>query len=273
MPSVEELLEASGLPLAEGRILIAHALGLDRATLAAHPEREVGSERETIESLFARRRAGEPVAYLTGEREFYGLAFKVSPAVLIPRPETELLLEVALRHARGGARVLDLGTGSGALAVALALQRPGVSVTACDASEAALAVARANAERHRASVRFVASDWFSALEYQRFDLILANPPYIASGDSHLDQGDLRFEPRRALEAGPTGLEQIAAIAGASRDHLEPRGWLVIEHGYDQAEQCERLLTQSGFSRVSDALDLAGLPRVVCGRFDPDGGER
>jgi len=222
VPSVEQLLKGSGLPPSESRILIAHALGVGRAALAAHPEREVGQARGAIESLFARRRAGEPVAYLTGEREFYGLAFKVSPAVLIPRPETELLLEFALSHARDGGRALELGTGSGAVAIALALQRPGVSVTACDVSGAALEVARTNAARHRAPVRFVKSDWFSGLAGERFDLILANPPYVASGDPHLDQGDLRFEPRSALDAGPSGLEQIGRIAREARHHLQRR---------------------------------------------------
>lgn len=250
-------------------MLIAHELRVDRAWLAAHAEDEVGGAESTaVQSLFLRRRAGEPIAYLTGEREFYGLALAVTPAVLIPRPETELLVDIALKRLKDGARALDLGTGSGAVAIALALARPAVSVTACEASDDALEVARANARRHGARVRFAKSDWFSALGGERFDLIVSNPPYIASGDPHLTLGDVRFEPRQALEAGPTGLECIEAIAVAARLHLAACGWLVLEHGYDQGESCVQLLVRLGYAEVADRRDLAGAPRAVLGRFDP-----
>jgi len=268
VPTVEELLRDSALPHREAQILVAYAVGIDRAALAAHPERQIDADlAAAVESLFSRRRSGEPVAYLTGEREFYGLALRVTPAVLIPRPETELLVEVALEHLGEGERALELGTGSGAVAIALALARPESSVIACDNSDTALEIARLNAERHGARVTLIRSEWFSALEGERFHLIAANPPYVASADPHLERGDLRFEPRSALDAGPTGLEQIGAIARESRRHLFPGGWLALEHGYDQGPECERLLAKLGFSEVSDRRDLAGLPRVVIARFD------
>ena len=268
MPTLEELLRASALPAREARILLAHGLGISHATLAAHPERVIEAARAAeIEMAFARRRAGEPVAYITGEREFYGFALNVTPSVLIPRPETELLVELALARLHEGERLLDLGTGSGAIAIALALSRPALEVSACDASPEALEIARENAARLGAKLRLIQSDWFSALEGERFHAIVANPPYIASGDPHLAQGDLRFEPRHALEAGPSGLEAIAAIVAAAPIHLLPGGWIAIEHGYDQGPACERLLREAGFIEVSDHTDLAGLPRVVIGRRD------
>ena len=248
-------------------MLIGHALGVERAWLGAHGEEDVDAARVgRIDSLLLRRRNGEPVAYLLGEREFYGLGFEVTPDVLIPRPETELLIDHALALAQPRARVLDLGTGSGAIAVALVHERPDLSVTACDASPGALAVAARNASRHKAAVRLVESDWFSAVE-GRFDLIVANPPYIAAGDPHLAQGDLRYEPRNALEAGAGGMECIEAIATAARARLSP-GWLLIEHGFDQGDRCVALLKRLGYEDVLDHRDLAGQPRLVQGRFDP-----
>jgi len=265
--TVAELLRTSGLEAREARILLANRLGVSPAVLAAHPERAIEPEtRRRIETDFTRRRAGEPVAYITGEREFYGLALRVNPAVLIPRPETELIVELALARLRDGERVLDLGTGSGAIAVALAVSRPALEVTACDASESSLAIARKNAERHGARLRLVASDWFSALAGEQFNAIVSNPPYIASGDRHLTEGDLRWEPRHALDAGPSGLEAITAIVSAAPKHLLPDGWLALEHGFDQGPKCEALLRAAGFVDVADHADLAGLPRVVTGRW-------
>jgi len=265
--TVAEMLERSGLPALEAGVLLAHALGVDRAWLVAHVEAVLGvGKREKIEALYRRRQEGEPVAYLTGEREFYGLALSVSPAVLIPRPETELLVEVALEHLRAGQSALDLGTGSGAVAIALAKTRPGVSVAGADKSQAALELARANGRRHAVQVRFERSDWFSAFEGERFDVIVSNPPYIASADPHLGAGDLRFEPRGALEAGPTGLECIERIAAAAPQFLAPGGWLILEHGYDQGAACVALLRDLGYLRVCDRIDLAGVSRVVSGRL-------
>jgi release factor glutamine methyltransferase len=265
MSSIASLIRESLLPPLEARVLLSYALGVDRAWLAARPEHELGTETRTrAETLFDRRRSGVPVAYLVGEREFHGLALAVTTAVLIPRPETELLVDTVLELAPGGAGALDLGTGSGAVAIALALKD--LSVSACDVSEAALDLARSNAVRHRAQVRFVRSDWFAAFAGQRFDVIAGNPPYVASGDPHLQE--LRHEPRAALEAGPTGLECIEAIAAAARGHLLPGGWLALEHGYDQGERCVSLFEGLGYRDVADLRDLAAHPRVVVGQFDP-----
>lgn len=265
---MEQALRASSLARSEAAILLAHALQCERVWLAAHPEAPLTeSQRARAEALFARRRAGEPVAYLLGEREFWGFALQVSPAVLIPRPETERLVELALERipADREPRVLDAGTGSGAIALAIAAERPRASVTAVDASVEALVIAAANAERLGIAVRLLRSDWFAALAGERFDLIVSNPPYIAGGDRHLDEGDLRFEPRAALAAGPTGMEAIAALASRAREHLAPDGWLLIEHGWDQRPACLDLMRRLGYADVADFDDLAGVPRVVIGR--------
>lgn len=275
MASLASMLKASGLPQLEARVLAAHALGVDRVWISAHEKDELppGDEAaekslRSIETLFCRRRAGEPVSYLTGEREFYGLSLAVTPAVLIPRPETELLVDHAIALLRDGSRVLDLGTGSGAVAIAIAFNCPAAHVFACDASDFALDIARDNAKRHGARVSFVKSDWFSAMKNGRFDVVVSNPPYIALNDPHLDEGDLRFEPREALVAGRQGVECLEAIAASAREHLNPGGWLLMEHGYDQGEVCVRLLSRLGYAEVCDHLDLAGVGRTVQARFDP-----
>ena len=264
-PTVARLLDEAraSVPLSEARLLLRHVLGVTHAALEAHPEREV-SPRETADfhTLAMRRAAGEPIAYLTGHREFYGLEFHVTPAVLIPREETELLVEIAVE--KPARRILDLGTGSGCLAIAVARELPQAQVTAVDASAAALAVARENAARHGATVRFVQGDWFAPLGGERFDLILANPPYVAEADPHLAQGDVRFEPRSALAAGPDGLEDIRRIAAAAAAHLHAGGRLVFEHGYDQAQAVAALLAQAGFVAIEQRRDLAGIPRVTGG---------
>ena len=216
----------------------------------------------------ARRAAGEPVAYLTGTREFYGREFMVTPAVLIPRPETELLVELALAHFAGqrGVRVLDMGTGSGALAVTLALEMDTPDVIALDRSREALWVAMANAAKLGASVSFVQSDWFGALGDEQFGLIVANPPYIAAADPHLVEGDVRFEPASALVAGVDGLDDLRLIVAQAPDHLEAGGWLMLEHGYDQAEAVRDLLLTRGFEEVHSRTDLGGHQRISLGRL-------
>lgn len=267
MASLAAILKASGLPMLEARVLAACALGVGRVWISAHEKDEFSeSAGRKIENLFRRRRAGEPVAYLTGEREFYGLSFSVGPAVLIPRPETELLVDCAIPLLRNGGRVLDLGTGSGAIAIAIALNCPAARVFACDDSVIALDIARENARRHGAQVSFVKSDWFAAMRGERFDLIVSNPPYIAQGDPHLDEGDLRFEPREALVAGKQGVECIDAIAASAREHIVPGGGLLIEHGHDQGEECIRLLERLGYLQVIDHRDVAGIPRLIQARF-------
>jgi release factor glutamine methyltransferase len=214
-----------------------------------------------------RRRAGEPVTYLTGEREFYSLAFKVTPAVLILRPETELLVEAALRliAAEAPVRVLDLATGSGCVAVAIARHCARARVTAAEISCDALAVARDNAMKHGVDVEFIESDWFAALSGRRFDLVVANPPYVAAGDPHLEQGDLRFEPRRPLVAGPDGLDCIELIVEQAMHHLTAGGRLLFEHGYDQGACSRVLLAAAGYAEIVTRRDLAGIERVSGGR--------
>lgn len=257
----------SGLPPLEARMLLERVLGKARAWLIAHADEAAGAGNEQAFAAMAeRRRLGEPIAYLLGEREFYGLEFGVTPAVLIPRPETELLVELALaRIAEDAAvRVLDLGTGSGAIAVALAKARPRARLTAVDVDYAALGVARRNAGRHRVSVRFFCGDWFGALAGERFDLIVSNPPYVAAADPHLAEGDLRFEPRRALVGGADGLDCIRAIVAKAPMHLQAGAWLLFEHGYDQAEACRTLLWAQGYREVQSWPDLAGIERVSGG---------
>ncbi len=265
--TVAAALHAAAIPLREARLLLQHVMGVSHAGLAAHPERLLtAAQQAQYAPLVARREAGEPVAYLLGEREFFGLAFEVTPAVLIPRPETELLVELALAHAADRApRILDLGTGSGCVAVALATQLPHAQVTAVDAAPAALDVAQRNAARHGVAVRFVHGDWFAPLEGEIFDLIVANPPYVATGDAHLRQGDLRFEPVAALASGADGLDALRRIVAAAPGHLAAGGRLLVEHGYDQAVAVAALLAGAAFVEIGHVEDLAGIPRVSGGR--------
>ena len=270
----------------EGQIILAHVLGVSRASVIAHPERRVDPAKAIIaQNLLARRVAGEPIAYLLGTREFYGRDFVVSAATLIPRPETELLVEQALARITGhllstsrtGASVtqlanphpsiLDLGTGSGAIAISIALESPASHVVAADMSVAALQVATDNAQRLNASVEFIESDWYAMLTGRRFDLIVSNPPYVAGGDAHLSMGDLRFEPQLALtDDSADGLRSIRAIIAGASAHLVPGGWLLLEHGYDQAVLCQALLLQAGFANLISIKDLAGIPRVAGGQI-------
>lgn len=266
MPTWRELMVASALPRGETRLLAAHAAGRNVAWLIAHDTDEVDpAVLETVRKRLARRQGGEPVAYIIGEREFYGLTLAVTPDVLIPRPETELLVELALERLPRGGRLLDVGTGSGAVAVAIAHHRPDAEVVACDIFAAALAVAQANARRHDVKVQLLESDCMAALHGRRFDVIASNPPYIAAGDPHLSEGDLRFEPSIALRSGPDGMTLIRRLAREGFEHLEAGGWLLFEHGFDQGEACAGLLSSIGFFEVADRPDLAGIGRVCIGR--------
>lgn len=248
----------------DAKVLLRAAAGVSAATLAGFPERALSVDAaRCFADWVSRRAAGEPVAYLLGVREFRGREFRVGPATLIPRPETELLVDLALERLRGMTQphILDLGTGSGAIAVTLALECPQAQVTAVDASAEALAVAADNATRLGAAVRCLHGSWFVPVAGQRFDLIVANPPYVAADDPHLALGDLRFEPRAALAAGPDGLDDIRWIIAQAPAHLSSGGWLLLEHGYDQAESVRALLYAAGFPGAASWRDLAGIERA------------
>lgn len=250
-------------------ILLAACLGKPRSYLHTWPERSIDQrELECFEQLLRRRARGEPVAHLTGEREFWSLPLAVTPDTLIPRPETETLVEQALGKLPRDTplRVADLGTGSGAIALAIATERPRCEIIATDISESALTVARRNAERlGLGNVRFIAGDWCESLPAGRFDVILSNPPYVAERDPHLDSGDVRFDPRQALVAGPEGMDALRQIARCANDHLRRDGWLIVEHGYDQGGKVMQLLQAEGYSEVSIHNDDSGLSRVTMGR--------
>lgn len=252
----------------EVQMLLQSVLNVPRASLLAHPEQLLDADQNAAYGkLIERRLTGEPIAHILGEREFFGLNFKVTPATLIPRPDTELLVESALQRMppQKGFRVLDLGTGTGAIAISIAHARPDVDVVGVDASPAALEVAHENAQRLGVhNIRFVRSDWFTALSGQRFDLIVSNPPYIASNDEHLSQGDVRFEPLSALVSGVDGLDDIRSIVAQAQGYLEQGGWLMLEHGYDQARSVRDLLQESGYGNVFSARDIAGIERVSGG---------
>ena len=254
----------------EAHVLLGHVLQQSRTFLLANPERELNpAQAADFAALLQRRANGEPIAYLVESREFYGLNFKVTPDVLIPRPETELLIELALERipATSPVQILDLGTGSGAIALALASALPNARVTAIDTSVTALDIARDNAERLSIkNVEFLEGDWLSPLAHgSRFDLILANPPYIAESDPHLQQGDVRFEPQSALRSGSDGLQDIRRIIAKARGFLTAQGWLLLEHGHEQAQACVKLLQESGYNLITTWADMAGQPRVTGGK--------
>jgi release factor glutamine methyltransferase len=264
-----QLAGASPTARLDAEALLMHATGFDRAALVARGDLALDpKQRGHLETLLARRAAGEPVAYLTGRREFWSLDIEVTPDTLIPRPETELLVERALMLIPHDAewRVADLGTGSGAIALAIARERPCCRVVATDRSAAALAVAQRNAQSlGLTNVEFRSGHWLDPLAGESFELIASNPPYVRARDPHLAQGDVRFEPRAALVAGPDGLEAIRAIAEGAREALLPGGWLLLEHGHDQAAEVARLLRWYGYGEITSHRDLAGIDRVTKAR--------
>ena len=265
--TIRDLLKLALIDPLEARILMAHALQCSRVQLVIRENDALSPEQvNAISGLLLRRMQGEPIAYLTGEREFYGLNFKVTPDVLIPRPETELLVALAMEKLPQAGRIADLGTGSGAVAVALAHTRRDAQVIATDISDGALAVARHNAEHHRVKIQCIRSDWFDMLD-GLFDLVVSNPPYIAASDVHLSQGDLRFEPSSALTDHANGMTALSAIIDGAPTHLKPGGWLLLEHGYDQAAAMRRQMTRAGWRDVQSWKDLAGIERVSGGRWD------
>jgi release factor glutamine methyltransferase len=260
--TVAEAIAASGIDAREARLLLAEVCGFSQASLAASPEQEIPFE---VENAFLecveKRKAGMPVAYILGRREFYGLALLVNPSVLIPRPETELLVDLALE--RNSSSVLDLGTGSGAVALAIKHERPACGVVAVEADLAALLVARRNAARLNLQVDFRHGRWFEQVASERFDLIVSNPPYVAEGDPHLP--DLRFEPQSALLGGPDGLDCIRDISQGAPSHLQPGGWLLVEHGRGQDAAVRELFRRAGLEAVQTWPDLAGIPRISGGK--------
>jgi release factor glutamine methyltransferase len=259
----------------ELRMLLMHATGKSRIQLITHSDQSLTTAvREHLLTLISRRLAGEPVAYILGEREFFGLSFVTSPAVLIPRADTELLVELALQHAPPNSRLLDMGTGSGAIAISIAHERDDLAVSALDISADALAIATQNAARLLPADRLqrfelMQSDWFSALGQQRFNTIVSNPPYIEQHDPHLSQGDLRFEPLSALTDHADGLSAYRHIVSTAKQYLSADGWLLMEHGYDQADAVRALLQQHQYTEVQSWRDLAGIERVSGGKLQAE----
>lgn len=266
--AILRLKEVSDSPGLDAEILLAMVLEKPRSYLVTWPEKIVEpSDRARFEQVLQRRIQGEPIAHITGEREFWSLPLKVTPDTLIPRPDTELLVELALASIPRGAnwKILDLGTGTGAIALAIAQERPDAHVHAVERSEQALKIARENAARHSiTNLQFYSGSWFEPVHGKRFHLIVSNPPYIASDDPHLQQGDVRFEPRTALVAGPEGMDDLEQIIRHAPGYLLPGGGLLLEHGYEQAAAVRRLLKMHGFIKVSTQKDLAGHDRVSCG---------
>ncbi|VXB18861.1 N5-glutamine methyltransferase, modifies release factors RF-1 and RF-2 [Pseudomonas sp. 8BK] len=275
MPTIDSLLNAAELPDSptprlDAELLLAHALGTSRSYLRTWPERELEAEQlERYQAALVRRQAGEPVAYILGQQGFWSLELEVAAHTLIPRPDTELLVETVLALLPvTPAALLDLGTGTGAIALALASERPAWLLTGVDRVPEAVALAERNRARLKLSnANFAESHWFSALVGQRFQLIVSNPPYIAADDRHLAEGDVRFEPSSALVAGADGLDDIRLIIQQAPDYLEVGGWLLLEHGFDQAAVVRELLSARGFSAVESRRDLGGHERISLGRFD------
>jgi len=254
-------------PALDAALLLAHATGLSTTSFRAWPERQLEADQcRAFEALVLRRVDGEPVAHLIGEQGFWSLSLAVNCHTLIPRPDTESLVETALSlPLPEQAQVLDLGTGTGAIALALASERPQWLVQACDSVPAAVNLARHNAQRLGLPVRVHESHWFGQLPAQLFDLLISNPPYIAEGDRHLGEGDVRYEPASALVAGVDGLDAIRLLVAAAPEWLAPNGWLVLEHGYDQGEAVRAMLRQRGFEDIETRQDYAGRDRLSLGR--------
>ena len=278
MTTLEETVRQASLSLQavsdtarlDAELLIARALDIPRTFFITRADDELdAAQQDRVHALIRRRAQGEPVAYILGSRQFWDLELAVTPDTLIPRPETELLVETALGlfNQEQTVEVIDLGTGSGAIAIAIARARPNWRVTATDASAAALAVARHNAQRYTlTNIRLVQSHWFDAIDSAlKFDLIVSNPPYIADSDPHLHAGDVRFEPLPALQAGADGLDDIRILIRDGRQHLRAAGWLMLEHGYDQAAAVRQLFLENGYTQIEQQQDLAGHVRMSMGR--------
>ena len=270
--SVTRLSRTSDTPHLDAEVLLCHCLSKNRSYLRAWPEHHP-SEMQSLQfrALIERRCQGEPIAYLTGQREFWSRPFKVSPDVLIPRPDSELLIELSLQHlpSNQACKIIDLGTGSGILAITLAAECPLANVIATDISANALSIAKENAKQLAVgNLRFLISDWFDAVTEINVDLIISNPPYIAADDPHLQQGDVRFEPESALISAEEGLKDIRLLATQARSHLKTGGQLLIEHGYQQSNPVQAILNQLDYRQVTTHHDLSGNPRVTSGIWNP-----
>lgn len=265
---------SSDTPRLDAELLLNHVSGLSRTSFRAFPEREVDAPIVAeFERLVAQRIEGMPVAYLLGHQEFWSLPFKVSSSTLIPRPDTECLVEQALALSLpDNGKVLDMGTGTGAIALALASEQPNWLITACDLQEDAIALAQANARELRLPVNVFQSSWFTGLPTDRFDLIVSNPPYIASGDDHLGEGGVRFEPASALVAGADGLDDIRQIVAEAPAWLNNNGWLLLEHGFDQASVVQELFSKHGFSNIESRKDYGGNDRMTLGQWPEQGAD-
>lgn len=279
MPSIAQAIKEATQTLSETsdsarldtEVLLCHALNCAATHLIAWPEKLLDDKQtQAFNQLIEQRRAGAPVAYLTGSREFWSLDFKVTPATLIPRPETETLVEFVLDKFsdQKKLKLIDLGTGSGAIAIAIASEKPDWEIIATDISTEALSIAAENAHNHQiTNIKLVESNWFEQLDQQCFDLIISNPPYIAEQDKHLSQGDVRFEPLSALASGETGMDDIKYITAQSKEYLTPNGWLVFEHGYDQKQQVYDCFHDNNFHKIIQLTDLSGQARITAGRHN------
>lgn len=268
--ATQQLQDSSSSARVDAEVLLCYTLNCNTAHLAAWPEKELTTTQlQQYIQLIEQRESGTPVAYLTGKREFWSLELSVSLATLIPRPETETLVDFVLEHFdnQKKIRLLDLGTGSGAIALAIASERPNWMITATDISDSALAIAQNNAAHHQISnINFCNSHWFEALSGESFDIIISNPPYIAKTDPHLSMGDVRFEPPAALAAGIKGLDDIEVITSMAPQYLHNDGWLILEHGYDQKTPVFDCYKTAGFEQISQQSDLSGQPRMTAGCY-------
>lgn len=280
MPDIEtalttattRLTETSDTASLDAEVLLCHVLKKTRSHLRAWPEKELSNEQQTqFQQLIEKRIKGTPIAYLTGNREFWSRDFKVNEHVLIPRPDTELLIELSLNLLKNktNASIIDLGTGSGAIAITLAAERPDIDVWATDQSEQALKIAKENASSHQIqNIHFCLSDWFDSIKASKFDLVISNPPYIDGDDPHLSQGDVRFEPESALVADNNGLKDIKSISQQAQTYLKSGGTLLIEHGYDQQSAVQALFKRFNYHDTQTHTDLSGNPRVTTGQWNP-----
>lgn len=264
----QSLEKSSPTATLDAQVLLSHILQCDTAYLFTWPEKDLDERQQAAyRQLVEKRLQGSPVAHLTGQREFWSLSFDVDDSTLIPRPETETLVEYILQHFSNdrALNMLDAGTGTGAIAIAIASERPGWQIVACDISEQALKLAGSNCDKHHTNnVSLLRSNWFENLSKHEFDIIVSNPPYIASDDPHLQQGDVRFEPQSALTAGETGMDDIELLCCEAKKHLKNNGWLIVEHGYNQQQPVAECFSKNGYTDIEQHRDLAGHIRMTAG---------